>query len=929
MTPLSFLSVLLVFLPFVYLQEYRLPKTVVPSHYALSFTFNRQVFAGTIFEFSGSTVITIKTSESVANIQLHADPSFLRIGAISLDQGGEIDSYNVDAVTQILTITTKAALNPEIEYKLTITYRADISTKEMIGLYQSTYQDANQATNYLVATQLEPTYARRVFPCFDEPSFKATFQVSFTLGPNITPRTNTKLESSNQMTPSILQYTFVTTPVMSTYLLSFVISNLDCTDAATINGVQNSVCSRPGTENLRDWAVNIAPKILASLGEYTKLDYNLAMNKMDYVAIPDFSVEAMENWGLSTYREQSLLYDPEHSTNIDKQNVATLLAHEIAHQWFGNLVTCNWWSETFLNEAFGDYFEYFAAHMILPAWQLDKQHVVNNVQKALRADEGNLPALQSTVSSPVEILGRFNVVSYTKGSSILRMVEHILGSENFKDGIYHYLNSHKFKSTTSSDLWRGFQAYLDNSYSILPNYLNLGAVMNNWVVQSGFPLVTVTVSEGNVQIEQRRFGDNGTDDNSKWYVPITFITSGSSGVPSTRPSYWLTPENNVAFQLPQGAEWIIVNNLQTGYYRVNYDTATWNKIEEVFKSNNFGSINEITRAQIVDDLFSLANIGEISYSRVLKFLEFLSEETSYFTWTSAFNGFQFLFNRLQNQSNLTETVTSNVLSLMDKLYKSTPFDVIDDDNQVFTLKKMLTLSWACQLGHPECLVMSRASFLSYKLSGVKPQKNLRSTIYCTALQTSSERENWDFLLKVHNEADLDSERPLLLKSLACTQNKELLQELLLLTIADDSPIAREDCITVLGSVAANSNGAEQAFDFVINNYDNITQRYQATNTIANILEIIGGAITTEEQVDKFRSFINGGQLPKDYVNDGERALEIAQKNLNWSEKHEKDLINHYYPESKEPDEPQPYTGEGVSIGSNGLIIGFIVSYLLL
>ncbi|XP_072384993.1 membrane alanyl aminopeptidase-like [Diabrotica undecimpunctata] len=928
MTPLSFFSVLLVFLPFAYLQEYRLPTTVVPSHYALSFTFNRQVFTGTIFEFSGSTVITIRTSESVTNIQLHADPSFIRIEAITLDQGGEVDSYNVNDVTQILTITTKAALTPEIEYKLTITYKSDISTKEMIGLYQSTYQDVSQATNYLVATQLEPTYARRVFPCFDEPSFKATFQVSFTLGPNIIPRTNTKLETSNQITPNILQYTFVTTPVMSTYLLSFVISNLDCSEAFTINGVENSVCSRPDTANFRGWAVDIAPKILASLGEYTQLDYNLSMNKMEYVAVPDFSVEAMENWGLSTYREQNLLYDPEHSTNIDKQNVATLLAHEIAHQWFGNLVTCNWWSETFLNEAFGDYFEYFAVHMILPDWQLDKQYVVNNVQKALRADEGNLQALQSTVSTPIEILGRFNVVSYTKGSSILRMVEHILGSENFKNGIYHYLNSYKFKNTASSDLWRGFQAYLDNSYSILPNYLNLGDVMNNWVVQPGFPLLTVTITGGNVQIQQRRFGDTGSDDNTKWYVPITFTTSGTSGVPATRPSYWLTPEENLDFQLPQGAEWIIINNLQTGYYRVNYDTATWNKIEEAFKSDNFGSINEITRAQIVDDLFSLANIGEISYSRVLQFLEFLSEETSYFTWTSAFNGFQFLFDRLQNQSNLTETITTNVLSLMDKLYQSTPFDVVDDDNQVFTLKKMLTLSWACQLRHPECLVMARALFSSYKLSGVKPEKNLRSTVYCTALQTSSEREDWDFLLRVHNEADLDSERPLLLKSLACTQNKELLEELLLLTIANDSPIAREDCITVLESVADNSNGADLAFNFVINNYDNIIQRYQATNTIAQILEIISGAITTKEQLDKFRSFINGDQLPKDYVNDGERALEIAQKNINWLEKYEKDLMDHYYPQPDQPN-PSPISGEGVAIGSNGLIIGLILSYLLI
>ncbi|XP_056642792.1 aminopeptidase N-like [Diorhabda sublineata] len=889
------LLVILIYLTSVHLQEvtYRLPSTVIPSHYELSLAFSRTVFSGTKTTFTGSAEIHCTVTETVSQIKLHSNPDYIQITDITFKKGPAVNNYIIDNITEILTISTISDLTPNVEYVLTITYEAHINTNDLVGVFRSSYIDGGD-TKYIFAAQLQPTYARRVFPCFDEPTFKATFTITFTLVSNVAAFWNTELESSTAITTSIIQYTYRKTPIMSTYMLAFVISELSCDEALTVSEVENTVCSRPATSLLRTFAVEIAPELLDRMNQYTQINYSEVMNKLHYVALPNSAYESMDYWGLSTYREQYLLYDNSESTNVVKQKVAIAIAREIVQQWFGNLVNFDWWSQIYLNKGFADYLKYSILNSVVPDWQLQNQYVVDNVQIALRAEENYSPTMITNVSTTMDILLSLDDVTIKKAGSIFRMVEAIMGAENFKNGINRYLNTYAYGTSTWDKLWASLETNLDNTVSNIPSGVTLSAVMENWINESGFPLITVTVNGTKVTVTQKKLSNENTT-TTEWFVPINYVTSlDTLSDHSKNPQYWLKPNDVLTFEIPKGIDWILINYHQTGYYRVNYDIKTWKSIKRALKSPEFGGIDEISRAQLVDDLFSLARHEILNYTIVFELLEFLSDDTSYFTWTAAFNGFEKLLNIIKSKS-LADDIKNNILSLMSNLYQSTPFDSLEEDDHLFTLKRELSLKLACQLGHLECIGMSRALFLAYKLYSTEPPKELKSIVYCTALQQSEKEDDWLLLWNDYIKSDSDSERTVLLRALACTTNSTLLNKLLQQTLMKSAEIRAEDRFLVFESVASNPVGTAEAIDFFVNNYQDISEKYKGQNIISNILKTLAGMVKNDMELEKLKNLVTGDIFPTTLVKVVQGILTNIERSFSRVTSFQESLIEYFYP----------------------------------
>ncbi|KAJ8960559.1 hypothetical protein NQ318_013848 [Aromia moschata] len=875
--------------------KYRLPQIYDVQSYDLSFSVPSDVFTGKSDTYDGTVAVQFKFTEAAGNISMHADPDFITLTNVTFNNIAlQPEDYSIDNVTDILTIVMVKPVTAGNKYMLEIKFAGKLSTTDMYGFYRSSYKNKTGDTKYLATTQFEPAHARRAFPCFDEPGLKATFDVKVDYPSGQEILFNTKVYSSSTDEDAGDDDRLQDYAPMPTYLVALVISEFTCTSGATIDNTTTSqVCSRDETKDLRDLAVDVGPKFLNALSALTGYNYSNDMSKMDQVAIPDFAPGAMENWALVTYREADLLFDKNESSNRHQQSIATTISHEFTHQWFGDLVTCNWWSEIFLNEGFATYFQYFIAHEVFPEWELDKQFVIEKLHSVLDADESsNAQALQSECSTPTEIGAKFGDISYDKGASIIRMVSHILGHENFVAGLRTYLVNNQHKTATPENLWDALATNVDNTISKLPN--KLPTVMESWIKKSGSPLLTVTTGENNeVIVTQEPYGDghNGT----QWYVPVSYTTSTDKNkFESTSPMVWVTPDkNSTTISLKDTSSWIVLNNQESGYYRVNYDETLWGRIKQALSKDDFDGIVELNRAQIVDDLFSLAKNNKTSYENVFSTIEFLEKDRSYYSWYAATNGYDFLLTRVGEDSKLGQAISMSLMMLMDDLYDSLPLGSVNDTDQIGTLKQVLAYTWMCRVDHTPCINDAKKLFSEYKQTNVRPDKNLRSFVYCNALKNSDDADDWKFLWDAYtNASDLATERSTIISALGCTRYTSTLTEYLNKTITDDSGIRLQDAASVFSSVVTGTpEGVDVAFAFLVGNYQTIEKKYKSMNSLSSILTSISERFTTQEQVDKLKEFIEKKDLPAELKSAGAEALEVANSHLAWREKFEEVLLD--------------------------------------
>ncbi|XP_047471486.1 aminopeptidase N-like [Penaeus chinensis] len=669
----------------------RLPRTLKPLHYLVKL----QPFINGNFSISGYVELEMEVLEPTSSIILHMADIITKNETVKLWGLEEGRSIRVRAQEYICEYQFYVArLEEELErgerYALAMEFVGHLRD-ELYGFYRLSYRDADGNNQYLAVTQFQPTHARRAFPCFDEPALKATFEVHLARETWMTSLSNMPLAETRPVEgqEGWMWDRFERSVPMSTYLVAFVVSDFVHINATVDDRVLLRVWAREATLEDAKHASEIAAKILRFFEEYFGIPYPL--KKLDIVALPGLTSD-MENWGLITYRENSVLYNAESPITGDKSSMIEAVAHELAHQWFGNLVTPKWWDDTWLNEGFATYMSVLGAAATQVSglgvsldcfWQVFgklgmksisnyketmKSRSVSNwtnspealwegaeaagvrmLQQVFRED-----SLQSShkINIPVchrdDINENFDSISYLKGASIIRMMSHFLGQATFKKGLNNYFNLFKYSNAAQDDLWEYLTDAAHQDGRIF-DFDTVKMFMDPWTLQKGFPVVRLARSADRTSgiITQEHFlseNRNLSDTHDyRWWIPLSFTTRSRVDFNRTQIMVWMRDyweSLNVTYSSAED-EWVIFNLQQTGYYRVNYDDHNWNLLIQQLKDDH-KVIHVFNRAQIIDDAMNLAKAGHLTYKVALGVYAYLSKETEHLPRTVAAENMKYL-----------------------------------------------------------------------------------------------------------------------------------------------------------------------------------------------------------------------------------------------------------------------------------------------
>ncbi len=475
----------------------RLPRTVVPRRYQIRI--EPDLTAGT---FAGDETIEVTVGEPTAEVVLNA--ADLTIATAEIDDGAGrrlTATIRVDEAAERVLLRFVEPLQPG-PWRLALRFSGILNDK-LRGFYRSRFTAGDGRAAILAVTQFEATDARRAFPCWDEPAFKAVFQVTLVVDEALAAVSNTAMASVRRMPErGKKEVTFAPTIPMSTYLLAFVIGPLEPTDAVQADGIPIRVWAVPGKGHLGSFALEVAAFSLRFFREYFAVDY--PGDKLDLIAIPDFAFGAMENLGAITFRETALLADQGSATHAELARVAHVVAHEIAHMWFGDLVTMAWWNGLWLNEAFATFMEVLAVDAWKPAWGRWDNFGVSRTAAFLTDGLRSSRPIEFEVVAPKDAEAMFDVLTYEKGGAVLRMLEQYLGPEVFRDGVRKYLTAHQFSNAETTDLWKALG---------IASGQPIPEMMDGWIFRQGFPLVTVE-AEGTGEIV--RFSQHSVPISGRW-----------------------------------------------------------------------------------------------------------------------------------------------------------------------------------------------------------------------------------------------------------------------------------------------------------------------------------------------------------------------------------------------------------------------------
>jgi puromycin-sensitive aminopeptidase len=539
------------------MDPYRLPRNVVPTRYDLRLEPNLQTFS-----FAGEETVTLSVREATREILLNAVELSIERAEVSKDGRTLSGSVALDEATERCRLTFPEALAPGT-WRLRLVFRGTLNDK-LHGFYRSSYKDTAGQTHTLAATQFEATDARRAFPCWDEPAFKAVFASTLVIDPALVALSNTAIANETiQNGRKVVR--FADTIPMSTYLVAFIVGELEATEAAMVGPTPLRVWCTPGKKRLAAIGQAIGAYSLKLYESYYGQPY--PGDKLDLVAIPDFAAGAMENLGAITFRETALLVDESAATHAELERVADVVAHENAHMWFGDLVTMSWWNGLWLNEAFATFLEMVAVDAWKPEWQRWTTFGVSR-SAALTVDGlHSTRPIEYPVTAPKDADAMFDVLTYEKGASVLRMMEQYLGADVFRAGVRLYLERHRFGNTETGDLWEALGAAARQP---------IPEIMDGWVFRAGYPLVSARLDDGQLVLSQQRFtylpepppGEKpSADAGREWQVPVQvrIRTGGRETVQRL-----LLKGDEARLPLPAGFDAALVNEGGHGFYRVRY-----------------------------------------------------------------------------------------------------------------------------------------------------------------------------------------------------------------------------------------------------------------------------------------------------------------------------------------------------------------------
>ena len=599
---------------------HRLPGTVAAEHYRLSL--EPDLDAGT---FAGEEEVHLRVHEPTDRVVLNAVD--LDISQVEVAVNGTVGPAQVT----LHEGEERAVISPERPLPVgTHTLRLRFSGRlndKLRGFYKSVFTDELGIERTVAATQFEATDARRAFPCWDEPDRKASFAVTLVVDDHLTAISNSSVEEVTFLEGGKKRVRFAQTMRMSTYLVAFVVGPLAYTDPVDVDGVPLRVACVPAKRSLAGFAIEVAVHALRFFSRYFGIPY--PADKLDLVALPDFAMGAMENLGAVTFRETLLLIDPDRATRLELERVADVVSHEIAHMWFGDLVTMRWWNGIWLNEAFATFMELLCVDELRPDWQ---RWVTFGLTRGSAMVTDGLAAtrpVEFPVRRPQDAEAMFDVLTYQKGAAVVRMLERYVGAERFRQGIAHYIAKHSYANTETTDLWDAIEAATGEPAR---------SVMDTWIFQGGHPMVSVgSDDEGRrLTFEQRRFRYLAGDDNphERWQVPVLLKASVGGEVLHRR---LLLTEETATLDLPGPPDWVVVNEGGWGFYRASYDDELFDRLRD-----RMAQLDALERFNLVSDKWAAVLAGLCPAGSFLQLVQLLGDEAHPSVWTIALGALDYL-----------------------------------------------------------------------------------------------------------------------------------------------------------------------------------------------------------------------------------------------------------------------------------------------
>ena len=852
-----------------------LPSNVKPSKYRMTLQPDLETFT-----FKGEQTIDIEIVEPTARIKLNA--ADLEISRVSLLRNGSAtpaQSISLDADTETATLDFGRTLSPgpaQLDIQFT-----GILNDRLVGFYRSEYQDTEGQTRYLATTQFEATDARRAFPCWDEPAQKAVFDVTLVFADGFQAVSNTPIVEDTRPSPGLRSVRFAETPVMSTYLLAFVVGDLVSVEADAADGTKVGVWTTRGKENQAGFALDTSVKLLGYFNDYFNIPYPLP--KLDHIAIPDFAAGAMENWGCVTYRETALLVDPENSSAGTRQRVAEVVAHEMAHMWFGDLVTMEWWDDLWLNESFASWMGTKAVDWLFPDWEMWTQFVNMDTNRAFSLDGlKNSHPIEQEVKNPAEVSQLFDAISYSKGGSVLRMLENFLGPEVFRGGLYRYLKANEYANARTQDLWAALE-----EESGLP----VTTIMDSWVKQTGYPVLEVEAdrraNDVQISLSQERFvydrllgeeappsipTQDGGDTGGVWQVPVTVSAPGSASASTVMES------KEAVVTLPVASpsdDWYKVNADQTGFFRVNYSADDWQRLAPAISAREFPATD---RLGIQNDAYALSRAGLLPITQFLELAGSYSGETDASVWSDLASNLRDIEQLIAGEP-VHPAYQRFGRELFGPAARRAGWTPRPGDGHLDSLLRSTVLGQSGSYNDEETLGQADDLFRQYLENPDAVHPDLRGVVFSLAAQVG-DRATYDQLWDLEERTSLQEEKIRLLLAMSRFQDVGLLNETLERAL---SPRVRsQDTITVVGGVAANFRGREAAWEFVKDNWSEFDRRYGGGGFGLMRLVSICSSFTTEERRADVENFFAEHSAPA-----AERtirqALERVRLNIRWLE----------------------------------------------
>jgi puromycin-sensitive aminopeptidase len=839
--------------------SHRLPRTVVPSRYDIRLEPDLESAT-----YAGEETIQVEVRDETDEVQLNAVELTITSVVAEGEEGVRLEGTpSLDPATDRVHLRFPRALRPG-EWSLRIAFQG-ILNDQLHGFYRSTFKDAEGRTHVMAATQFEAVDARRAFPCWDEPALKAVFGVTLVVPEGYTAISNTAPVREEAVGDGRRAVTFGDTIRMSTYLVAFIVGELESTEPVMVGKTPLRVWCVQGKRHLASFARTAGAFCLEFFERYYGIPY--PGDKVDLLAIPDFAAGAMENLGAITFRETALLVDEAAATHSDLERIADVVAHELAHMWFGDLVTMAWWNGIWLNEAFATFMEMLAVDAWKPEWQ---RWVSFGVSRAAAMGVDGLHSsrpIEYDVRAPRDCEAMFDLLTYEKGASVLRMLEQHIGPDTFREGVRLYLRWHEYENAETTDLWK---ALGEASGQPIPE------VMDGWVFHPGYPLVQVRAEGAKLLLTQRRFtylggpAPEGDDDAPRfWRVPVTVRASVGGKLVEQK---LLLASAADEMTLPGAPDWVVVNAGGHGFYRVGYEPAMLSRL-----TADLGVMAPLERFGLVSDCFALTQAGDLDAPAFLELTERFRDETDRNVWAVMIGAFAYVNRAIDDdaRSGLEALVRERVGPAARRLgWTPAP----GEDELTRQLRGDLLRALGVLGDDGEIQAEARRLYARYRSDERAVDPNVVPALIAILARAGDEAEYEEFRERFRN-ARSPQEEQRYLYALAAFRQPRLITQTLQHTV--DGEIRSQDAPYVVRAILSSVWGRGLAWEFVKGHWEAMRRQYPPS-AFRRLFDGIS-ALVRPEWEEEVRAFFPahgielGGKILEQYLEQLRVAIRFRER----------------------------------------------------